>query len=284
MGNVPGLELKFVRKHRVPDPQEIRSMPKARGGVTVRGRHVVKSGQLSQKVVVKVDYRMAYSSQTSFKQSLQGKLGYLSRDGCLDAVDEKGNTLTLDEAREKLKSWGEDERYYDLVLSPESGHRLDLDEFASKTMAKLREDCLTSNELSRDVQVEYVQFQHWDKPAPHSHVLMRAKADDRELRLSNGYASHGLRSRAEEVATAMLGYRSERWQKLNLTKAQQKERKLAINEAKLPALMERRAERGLDPVTGKHPDEKTAAADSGKGVSKSKETSRDRRGFDGGLE
>ncbi len=275
---------KSVRRHKAPDTGTVRSIPRACSGYLTRGRFVSKNGGQSQKVGVRVSYKkFGFSNPEVYGKSLHGNVDYITRDGLLAAVDEKGDHLPLEEARAKASRWEDDQRYYKFVLSPEEGVRMDLEKFGSEVMEKVREDLLTEDELSRGAQVEWIMAQHWDTNHPHVHVMMRAKVEDRDVRLSAGYASHGVRSRAEEVATGMLGYRLERWQDLNLTEGQQKERNEAINEANRPALMARRAERGLDPETGRHPDQRTATG-LGKVVSKSKEASRDRRGFDGGIE
>ena len=80
----------------------------------------------------------------------------------------------------------------------------------------------------------------------------------------------------------MLGYRLERDQDRNLT-AEQKDglAKQAV-EKNRPLLMARREERGLNPETGKHPNEEAAAKAAAKAIDKTK--SRDRGGYDGGME
>lgn len=277
-------DFKQVRKHKAQQSSTFRPLPRTVSGYETRGRFVGKNVGHSQKVSVSVAYKkFGFSKPLAYAQSLRVNAAYITREGVLDVIDEKGDRLTLEEVDAKTRDWDDDQRYYRFIISPEQGNKLDLDKFGSGVMEKVREDLLTDDELRRGVQVEWVMAQHWDTNHPHVHVMMRAKVEDRDVRLSAGYASHGLRSRAEEVATSMLGYRRERWQDLDLTKEQQEERKKAINEQNRPLLMARRAERGLDPETGRHPEEKTAAG-GGKAVSKSKEASRSNRGFDGGLE
>lgn len=267
-GELPGLQFRFVRNHRQEKPTSVQTLPKPRSGIVVRGKFVGSSGKHSQGVIVKVQPKWQVGNHNLIRNSVHGKAVYLARGGALDGLDERGNHLTLDQVHEKLAAWDGDERYDNLMFSPDDARRLDLDEFASRAMAKLREDILTADELKRGVEIEYVIYQHWDTDHPHAHVIMRSTVEDRELRLSNGYVCHGLRARAEEVATGMLGYRIER------EVSAEENRRL---------LMARREERGLDPETGKHPDEKTAA-DGGKAESKAKDVSRDWRGFDGGID
>jgi type IV secretory pathway VirD2 relaxase len=102
-------------------------------------------------------------------------------------------------------------------------------------METVARDLLTEDELKRGVRLEWVGVEHWDTDHPHMHVMMRARVEDRNLRLSSGYVSHGLRTRAREVATQHLGYRAERGVDLN---------------EKRRIVMERRQQMGLDPHTG----------------------------------
>lgn len=274
---------RFVRGHKAPDAGKARSLPKTTAGFLTRGRFVGKTGSHSQKVAVRVNYKKAgFSDPSAYRKALRANAAYITRDGALDAVDEKGNSLTLDEVHAKTHGWDDDARFYRVIISPEQGHKMDLDKFGADTMAKVREDILTTGELKRGVEVEYIQAQHWDTDHPHVHIMMRAKIEGRELKISAGYFSQGFRSRAEEVATGMLGYRLERDQDRNLT-AEQKDglAKQAV-EKNRPLLMARREERGLNPETGKHPNEEAAAKAAAKAIDKTK--SRDRGGYDGGME
>ena len=266
MGKEYPFAVKMVSRHRAPPAETVRSLPRSCSGHVSRGRFVGRAGESRQKVAVWVSYKKAkFNDSSAYRISLRSYADYMTRHGLLDAVDEQGNRLTLDEVHEKTHGWDDDPRYYKIVISPEHGYGMDLAAFTESTMEKVRSDLLTDDELQRGVQIEWVMAQHHDTDHPHVHVMMRAKADGNDIRFTEGYCSHGLRTRAEEIATGMLGYRVER----EMTK-----------EERVEVLMSRRAELGLDPDTGRVP----TADSSDETAGKSKSATRDTRSFDGGLE
>lgn len=262
----------MVSRQKAKQAESVRSLPKSVAGFQTRGKFVAAPAPGTQRTSAYVNYKKAaFSDSSKYRNSLRSNAGYITRDGALDAVDENGNRLTLDEVHDKTHGWDEDRRYYKIVLSPEFGARLDLEAFTQETMAKVEKDLLTEAERDRGAKIEYVMAQHHDTDHPHVHIMMRATVEGRELRLSAGYFCHGLEARAEEVATAMIGYRIGIEQDKDLAKEQ--EHKL---------LMARRAELGLDPATGKPPEADPAAGQSTT-KAKTKEQAMDRTELDGGI-
>lgn len=235
LGRPAGLQLRIVRSHKAPEAQAVRRVPMPATGTAVRGRWTVKPGRFAQRVMVKVKYRAAHNGQPAFKRSLRDNIRYITREGELKGIDQDGKPATRDEMFAQVHGWGEDNRYYKFILSPEEGHRLDLEAYTREVMGKVEKDLLTEDEQRRGVKLEWVAVQHWDTDHPHTHVVMRARVEDRNLRLSSGYVSYGLRARAREVATQHLGYRAERG---------------VAPDAKCKAVQERRQQMGLDPNTG----------------------------------
>lgn len=262
----------MISRQRVKSPDGVRSLPKSVAGFQTRGKFVTKTPAQRQRVSAFVKYKKAgFSDASKYRNSLRTTADYITRYGALEAIDEKGDRLTLDEVHEKTHEWDDDRRYYRVIISPEFGARMDLEAFTSETMAKVNADLLTEAERDRGASIEYVAVQHHDTDHPHVHVMMRATVEGRELRLSAGYFCHGLEARAEEVATAMIGYRIDIEQDKDLAKEQ--EHKL---------LMARRAELGLDPATGKPPDTDSAAGQSTT-KAKTKEREMDGTELDGGI-
>jgi hypothetical protein len=235
LGRPAGLQLRLVRRHKAPEAQRVRGVPMPTAGTVVRGRFTAKPGRFAQRVMVKVKYRAAHNGKPAFKRSLRDNAKYITRDGELKGVDQDGKPASREDMNAATHGWGQDNRYYKFILSPENGHRLDLEQYTREVMGKAERDLLTEDELKRGVKLEWFMVEHWDTDHPHVHVMMRARVEDRNLRLSSGYASHGLRARAREVATQHLGYRAERG---------------TDQEEKRRVVMERRKERGLDPNTG----------------------------------
>ena len=96
-----------------------------------------------------------------------------------------------------------DRHHFRLIVNPEDGRDLpDLKAYARQFMQRVEKDMGTS--------VDWVAGAHFDTGRPHLHILMRGKRDDaRDLVLPRDYVSHGLRGRAQELATEILGPRQE---------------------------------------------------------------------------
>lgn len=263
----------MVSRQKPKQPDTVRQLPKSVSGFLTRGSFVSRSStQQMQKVAVYVVYKKAgFSDASKYRKSLRTNATYITRDDTITAVDEKGDRLSLADVHEKTHGWDDDHRYYRIVFSPEHGSQIDLEAFAADTMKRVGADLLTDEERNRGVVIEYVVVQHHDTDHPHVHVMMRAKVEDRELRISAGYFSHGMKGRAEEVATSMLGYRIDR----DIDKEQQRDIDRAL-------LEKRRSELGLDPVTGIPP---ATDPDAGQSTTKAKtkEQEMDRNELDGGI-
>ncbi|WP_122467085.1 DUF3363 domain-containing protein [Brevundimonas lutea] len=97
-----------------------------------------------------------------------------------------------------------DRHHFRLIVNPEDGAELpDLKSYAREFVGRVERDLGTS--------VDWVAGAHYDTGRPHLHILMRGKRDDgRDLVMSRDYVSHGLRNRAQELATELLGPRLER--------------------------------------------------------------------------
>lgn len=187
-----------------------------------------------QRVVVKVlvvkrGPRSAGGKTTRGGASLARHVRYLGRDGTSEQ-GERGQFY--DRAQDGLaaaaltKPWHDDRHHFRLIISPEQGGELpDLTAYVREVMARVeRDQCPTPGE-----RLEWVAINHFNTDNPHAHVLVRgvrervaersAEADARAqeqpavtagrvLVLPREYVSHGLRGRAEEVATEILGERS----------------------------------------------------------------------------
>jgi hypothetical protein len=96
-----------------------------------------------------------------------------------------------------------DRHHFRLIVNPEDGHELpDLKAYARSFMERVERDLGTS--------IDWVAGAHYDTGRAHLHIVMRGKRDDgRDLVLPREYVSHGLRGRAQELATEILGPRLE---------------------------------------------------------------------------
>ena len=102
-----------------------------------------------------------------------------------------------------LDNWQKsgDERLFKMIVSPEFGDRLNLPEYARELMRRMEQDL--------GVQLEWVGAVHHNTEHAHVHLAIRG-VDTKgiPLRLPREYIRSGLRERAAEIATEILGYRS----------------------------------------------------------------------------
>jgi type IV secretory pathway VirD2 relaxase len=113
-----------------------------------------------------------------------------------------GTEQNLDIAA-KLDRWqgAGDERLFKIIVSPEFGDRLNLHQYARELVHRMEYDL--------GVHLEWVAAVHHNTDHPHVHIALRGV--DKQgipLRLPREYIRGGLRGRAEEIATEVLGYRS----------------------------------------------------------------------------
>jgi type IV secretory pathway VirD2 relaxase len=97
---------------------------------------------------------------------------------------------------------GKDDRHqFRIIISPEeAGDLADLDGFTRDVMAAAERDLET--------KLDWVAVNHFDSDHPHVHVVLRGRAEDgSDLVIARSYITHGLRARAEEIATLELGPR-----------------------------------------------------------------------------
>jgi type IV secretory pathway VirD2 relaxase len=88
-----------------------------------------------------------------------------------------------------------------IIVSPEFGDRLNLEQSARELMQRMEHDL--------GAQLEWIAAVHHNTEHQHVHIALRGV--DRKgvpIRLPREYIRGGLRGRAEEIATEALGYRS----------------------------------------------------------------------------
>jgi type IV secretory pathway VirD2 relaxase len=131
-------------------------------------------------------------------------LRYIERDG-VERDGSKGVLYTADGPAwaEEFEAPRKGEKHqFRLIISPEDGADLDLTVYVRRLMATVERDV--------DRKLEWAAVNHHDTEHPHTHVVVRGiDRDGREVRLARAYISHGLRVRAQELATQELGPRQE---------------------------------------------------------------------------
>ncbi|ATC32858.1 DUF3363 domain-containing protein [Caulobacter vibrioides] len=155
-----------------------------------------------RRVVIKT--RMAALKLGS--QAAGAHLRYLVRDG----VTRDGDPAKLydrdgegvDGAAFTARGAG-DRRQFRFIVAPEDGADLsDMRAFTRDLMGQMERDLGT--------KLDWVAVDHFNTGHPHSHVVVRGKdAFGKDLIIAQDYLTHGLRHRAQELATLELGLQTE---------------------------------------------------------------------------
>src|SRR5205809_792234 len=132
---------------------------------------------------------------------------YLARDGA-QRPGQRGLGFTasrddLDLAA-TLGAWhaAGDARLWKAIISPEQGAELDLRLHAGALVRQMEHDLGT--------RLEWVAIDHHNTDNPHVHLLIRGRDDHgRPLTIDPGYVQGGIRERSEELATRVLGLRTD---------------------------------------------------------------------------
>ena len=205
---LPIFRPRFGSRARPSPPGESASLRNAVLALVRRGvrRHGSK-GQLSarlpgaRRVVVKA-HVVRLTATGAKAASLH--LRYLERDG----VEKDGSKGVLYgpsgpvRARTFEQPRADEKHQFRLIVSPEDAGELDLTGYVRTLMARVERD------LGR--KLEWAAVNHYDTDHPHAHLVVRGVAKvGRELRLDRAYISHGLRWRAQQLATEELGPRRE---------------------------------------------------------------------------
>jgi hypothetical protein len=96
-----------------------------------------------------------------------------------------------------------DERLFKLIVSPELGERLDLQDHTRKLIQRMERDLGT--------RLQWVAAAHFNTEHAHVHIALRSiDQNGSPLRMPRDYIRSGIRSHAENLATESLGFRTER--------------------------------------------------------------------------
>ena len=104
----------------------------------------------------------------------------------------------------RLDDWqkAKDPRLFKLILSPEFGERLDLENYTKETMSRIEQ------ELGRRLQ--WAAITHHNTEHPHIHIALRSlDQNGHEIVLPKEFVKQTARAIAQEVGTEHLGYRTE---------------------------------------------------------------------------
>jgi type IV secretory pathway VirD2 relaxase len=163
--------------------------------------------------------------------SADGKHGVFY-DAARDGVD----------AKQEAVQWAQDRHHFRLIVSPERGGDIpDMTSYIREVMRRVERDL--------DTKLQWIAVNHHNTDNPHAHVLLRGKQPDgTDLVIPRQYISYGIRDRASDVATELLGERSA--QEVQLAKSKEVE---AERFTSLDRMIERHLENGkIDVSPSKH--------------------------------
>jgi hypothetical protein len=160
-------------------------------------------GNRPQRVIVKT--HVSRHRPGKARGSLARHVSYLGRDSA--SADGRPGTF-YDAARDGVQAktevaqWAEDRHHFRVILSPERGADIpDMVAYVRTVMARVQRDLGT--------KLEWAGINHHNTDNPHAHVVIRGRREDgADLVISRKYIAHGMRRRAAEVATELLGERS----------------------------------------------------------------------------
>jgi hypothetical protein len=129
---------------------------------------------------------------------------YLQRDGAgkdgeePTLFSEDGEEVDADAFAERS---ADDPHQFRFIVSPENADHLDMPDYVDEWVRQME------NDLNQDL--DWAAAVHENTDQTHAHVIVRGlDQDGDEVRLSPRYMHHGLRHRAEDIATRHLGPRT----------------------------------------------------------------------------
>jgi type IV secretory pathway VirD2 relaxase len=133
---------------------------------------------------------------------------YLAREGA-QREGGKGRGFSAEQEAinlsRTLRGWQRsgDARLWKFIVSPEHADRLDLKAHTRALVSHIERDLGT--------RLEWVAIDHHNTDNPHVHLLVRGRdARGQALQIHPDYVKDGIRRRSQDLATQVLGYRSER--------------------------------------------------------------------------
>ena len=167
-------------------------------------RQFYSSRLRSQRVSVRVTYA---KNKNEGQWKAHGR--YIARDTATHGGDPSragfDATRTDINIASVLDGWQRagDERLFKVIVSPEFGERLNLQDHTRKLIQCMEKDLKT--------RLEWVAAVHFNTEHPHVHIALRGKDQSGcALVIARDYIRFGIRFHAENLATKALGFRTER--------------------------------------------------------------------------
>ena len=158
-------------------------------------------GSFSQRCAVRVTYSQ---NRTAGQWRAHGI--YIARESAAGKEGRRGfgSDREAQDLAGTLSEWQDsgDERVWKVILSPEFGDRVDLDQLTCEVMRR--------SEKQLGTKLEWVAVSHFNTEHAHVHLVIRGRRDDgKPLNLPRDFIKQEMRSLAENACTLQLGPRTE---------------------------------------------------------------------------
>jgi hypothetical protein len=169
------------------------------------------SGGRLQRVIVKT--HVARHKPGKAKKSLVSHANYLARA----SASADGNAGTFYDAsraevngKQEVAAWVPDRHHFRIIISPERGGDIpDMTAYVREVMQWVEKDLGVAGVIEPGTKLQWIGINHHNTDNPHAHVVLRGRLEDgRDLVIPRAYLAHGMRNRASEVATELLGERT----------------------------------------------------------------------------
>lgn len=220
-----------------------KSLARGRGRGAEKGRgHVAariiggRLGPRARRVTVKA--RLVVHAQAA-AGSTGAHLRYIQRDS-VTREGERGQAYSADRDVADVDAFEArvepDRHEFRFIVSPEDAAEIgDLRGYTRELMSRMETDLGT--------RLDWVAVDHWDTDNPHTHVVLRGvDATGENLVIARDYIAHGMRGRASELATDLLGPQTEREMRERMTREVGQERWTGLDRQ----LAERARDRSID--------------------------------------
>jgi type IV secretory pathway VirD2 relaxase len=168
-------------------------------------------GRRLQRVIVKTHVTRHQPGKA--KGSLTRHANYLGRDSA-SADGKPGVFYNATEqgldAKQQTAAWVPDRHHFRIIISPERGGDIpDMTAYVRDVMQRVEKDLGVAGVVEPGTKLQWIAINHHNTDNPHAHVVLRGKLEDgRDLVIPRAYLAHGMRNRAAEVATELLGERT----------------------------------------------------------------------------
>ena len=189
-----------INFHRIMKMHELR-IPSSRAGKGASFRPSQKRAAPGPRGAMQ---RVSVKTYFFKPQNRGGFVSYMQQEGKgQDGTAPELFTENGKDINEALsKEYQEEERFYKIILSPENGDRMDMEQYTK--------DFMKGFENNEGREFKWAGAIHYDTEHPHAHILIRGIDEDgKDVSFSRDTIKFGMRGQASRLATMELGHRTE---------------------------------------------------------------------------